>query len=358
MKINPLHHNCEIQSFLNIIGQEYPSFPTKYLNMASNLGMSPLSIIKCLPDRALNAWVSGVESATELALRNSENSAYWDSYKIIHRFINMLVAPCINEYRLRVTAADMQNLGAADKALEFLPLKTGRAYSTTYSTNGTVTGRLTVVDGPNPLTMPPTVKACLTSSFDGGQVLQLDIVAAEPRTALNVMGIDVSGDVYDHVSRILFDGELSRVTCKQATICALYGQSASNLSKLLPVGVNAHEIISGVRNFFQSANLVEKIRLESKNGIMRNALGRPLKMPENPNMLVSHYLQSSAAEISILLFEKFCRAFEEQVTPLYIIHDALLIDCVPNAAAALLERGVLRLRMNDWFYDVKVSTIS
>jgi hypothetical protein len=51
--------------------------------------------------------------------------------------------------------------------------------------------------------------------------------------------------------------------------------------------------------------------------------------------LVSHYLQSSIAEASILMFDHFCS--NHDVIPVFVIHDALIIDCEKPVADRLLQ---------------------
>ena len=62
--------------------------------------------------------------------------------------------------------------------------------------------------------------------------------------------------------------------------------------------------------------------------MLRNAIGRPLNVPDdNPHLLVSYYLQSSVSEGSILMFSRFIEETKLTCRPLFVIHDALIVDC-------------------------------
>jgi hypothetical protein len=241
----------------------------------------------------------------------------------------------------------------------FVPDESDRVPSTVYSNTNTATGRLTVVSGPNPLVMRSETKKMIRSSFKEGRIMQLDLSAAEPRTALNVLGRSQDGiDLYEHIASSILRDSVSRQIAKQAVICALYGQSPKKLSEILPDSINSADVIRKIKNFFEMDKLLSIIKsTEFKNGFIRNAIGRPIAVPAGSNLMLSYYLQSSAAEISILLFSDFCDRMRGWIKPHYIIHDALLFDCDAECYAYLVNKGTINLRHGNWVYPVNISEI-
>lgn len=354
-KMHPVIELCDDQSFLKVIGSDFEPFPARYLRMAEEINLDVSLLMAALPAQRKLAWQRNINSALEEARTNSANSAYESSFRKIRNFLSNLRTPRMDSARLRSISENCDSIGNSSKILDFIPEKDGCVRRTTYTNTGSVTGRLTVVSGPNPLTMSADVKSCLLSTR--GRMVQLDVASAEPKTALHFGGRSLNGDVYECMSSMVFDGALDRSTSKQATICALYGQSPKNLSKILPEGIKPQDAIDGVRKFFGVDDLVCKIKSTSANGRMRNALGRPVIMPETASMVLSYFLQSSAAEISILLFEKFCEAFVDRLDPIYVIHDALIVDCDSDLAEVLLARGGVKVKHGDWSYELKTTQI-
>jgi len=218
---------------------------------------------------------------------------------------------------------------------------------------------LTVKKGPQILTTKANVRKSFRSKFPNGEVLQIDISAAEPNIALNVLGREYVGDVYDHISKNILEAKVSRDEAKLITLCALYGQSPKNLKSQLPDSINPNIVIEKTRKFFGSSDLERMLTLKQREKNLRNVVGRPIRLLEqNRRLLVSYYLQSSAAELSIVLFSEWCKALSDSVVPLYVIHDALLIDCTEELSSELLSKKIIKLHMGDWKFCAKVTNIS
>ena len=95
-----------------------------------------------------------------------------------------------------------------------------------------------------------------------------------------------------------------------------------------------------------------------RNNNLRNVLGRPINLPaSDERLLVSYFLQSSAAEISILAFSQWCRDHQETAKPLYVIHDAVIVDCDESLSNHLLAQKTLPLSVGDWKFESKVTEI-
>jgi len=349
---------CDFSSFLRIVGENVNPIPQSYRSMAEHLGFSYDELIRSMPSGYLANASSSVESALTCATSDPASARYLEPFLKMRSFQRSIRPPAVDGRALATAIDSMEHAGVREKSAAFSPCSDGLAPSTVYSNVGTATGRLTVIEGPNPLVMPPSVKSAFRSRRNGGCILQLDLSAAEPRTALNLIGKRLDDDLYESLALSIIGPGTERSVSKQAVICALYGQSPANLGKLLPAGTDPRRVISSVRDYFEYSRLLHTIRADNSGGRIRNALGRPLNPPaESDAIVLSHYLQSSASEIAILLFDSFCSRFEGHLHPVYIIHDALLIDCEAEAASRLLGMKQLVLRHGDWPYPVKVTTI-
>ena len=152
--------------------------------------------------------------------------------------------------------------------------------------------------------------------------------------------------------------KVTRDQAKLITLCALYGQSANNLKKTLPESINPYGVIRKTRDFFNANILESMLETDMKKENLRNALGRPIILPDkDKRLLVSYFLQSSAAELSILAFSDWYEKNKESSIPLYIIHDALIVDCNAELAESLIRDKKLTLSVGDWKFEAKVTRV-
>jgi len=223
----------------------------------------------------------------------------------------------------------------------------------------TSTGRLTVIEGPNILTLPAAARKSIKSRFPNGKILQIDLTAAEPRIALFYNQIKSPADIYSHIANTILQGKVTRAEAKLITLCALYGQSPKKLSKALPASINSREVIRKTKSFFGSEDLTRSLRQRNMAGNLRNILGRPLKVDhDRSDLLISYFLQSSAAEVSIVMFAEFCEKFKKDVKPLYVVHDALLFDASEEISTLLLSKKSFPLSLGQWKFETKVTEVN
>jgi hypothetical protein len=217
---------------------------------------------------------------------------------------------------------------------------------------------MTVRTGPQILTAVVKVRKCFRSRYVNGKILQIDIISVEPKFALHTAGEDPPKDVYSHLAKVILADKVTRSQAKLITLCALYGQSARKLSERLPDDVNAKRVIQQTRQFFDSDRLEARLKSERKNGVIRNVIGRPIRMPDNDShLLISYYLQSSAAEGAVLMFSKFIQETDLTCVPLGVIHDALILDCDEKSAQKLLSDDNFKLFLGDWEFDAEIKHV-
>jgi len=240
---------------------------------------------------------------------------------------------------LRPTRIDIREFESRRKSPSvesFEPDSSGFAKPVRYS-HATQTGRLKVVDGPKILTISKQDRKVIRSRFSDGRILQVDFVSLEPRVALYSVGENPGKeDVYEWIAKSVGSG-LTRSKVKVPTLSVLYGQSARNDDA---VSSSIHEKI---RSLFKVNELQERM----SGGTFFNGYGRPLEKVED-RLLISHYVQSTAVDVALLGFRKILEGLGDHVgkgvIPLFILHDALILDVSPEMYGhlkSMIDAGVV-----------------
>ena len=198
-----------------------------------------------------------------------------------------------------------------------------------YDRVSTKTGRLTIKGGPQVLTLKKEFRAVFTPQNYDTALYEIDFVSLEPRVALNFAGVHASNDVY--LSFIEASGiKVSRDTAKLAVLCSLYGAGKQRLEQVLRKDgstVGATYLVSEVSKYFRLGDLKSVLRSQAKNGVISNYFGRPIEIDNaRESILVNNYLQSTASDIAIAGFGEFTSRFSSLCKPLFVIHDALIIE--------------------------------
>tara|TARA_B100000212_G_C27329545_1_gene513928 strand:- start:125 stop:1312 length:1188 start_codon:yes stop_codon:yes gene_type:complete len=209
-----------------------------------------------------------------------------------------------------------------------------------YDRVSTKTGRLTIKAGPQILTLKKEYRHVFRPSSPSKKLYEVDFVSLEPRVALCIAGKDVAGDVYTTFSTQSGLG-VSRDVAKLAVLCALYGAGKYRLESVLSKdasSVSAASLLSAVKKFFAIGNLSKSLIHEARSGLICNMFGRPVEVDDSRDtVLVNNFLQSSATDIAILGFLRFVESLQEHVSPLFIIHDALVFEADPKHLAPITE---------------------
>ncbi len=300
------------------------------------------------PDKFRKGLNNTVEAASEVICALA-SSGYMKTYIQSRKMIQKLVSArtCVDRIGKYI---EQNSSGPANvTALKsFIPGNDGYAEIPKYSQTSTATGRLVVKKGPSILTLPAKCRDLIQTRHQRGRIIQVDFVSLEPRVAKYISGFEAPEDIYSDMCDTLFHGSIDRKTAKLATLSALYGVSSGRLDSFLGPGKNAKHIIRSVRRYFG----LDRIESELKNkmisqGNIENVMGRPL-FPDttSSHVLVSHYIQSSAVDIALCGFLDLLKNFEilgVNVDPLYIIHDALVIDVEEtqyNAVKSIVSAGI------------------
>jgi hypothetical protein len=179
----------------------------------------------------------------------------------------------------------------------------------------------------------PTHRRILSSRYDGGQVYQIDFVSLEPRVLRLLRGGDAPADIYGAIASRL-EG-VDRRHAKLATLKSLYGASGSSVRE--EIGAGASKLMKEINDYFGLESLRRRI---SESDDPRNLWGRPIPEARDPHLSVSHYTQSTAVDVSLMGFSKIMDRIADEdldVQPVFVLHDALLVDCHPDAVSRVRE---------------------
>jgi len=345
-------HSREFFKILGVSASQQEESP--YLKIGKALSLTKSEVFRIMPkDQRINLMQEPYEKLID-CLYDKENEVYVQSYLRQKNFLRSLSKPLVDKNYLRKYASDIEHDHIRQKVTKYAD----SIKKTKYSMSGTSTGRLVVTDGPNILTLPSEVRGAIMPTTSNGAIYQLDLVAAEPHLALLVAEKDPPEDIYTHIADSLLESKVSRKTAKLITLSALYGQSARRLSEALPKGINSYDVIKKTKEYFQSNRLKRILRESLEKDNLRNILGRPLHLDKKrPDLAVSHYLQSSIAECSILLFSEFCKQYQAEVLPFYVIHDALIFEGDKEFIDTTFKNDVVNLPMGSWNFQAKFSKV-
>lgn len=237
----------------------------------------------------------------------------------------------LDAYKLREAhAANKSNLES------FRPIVGSMARKTVYERFGTRTGRLTVASGPEILTLKRNYRDILRSSYSGGKIFYADFSALEARAILTIAGRDVLvKDVYTDIAENYLKGKYSRGTVKLAVIAMLYGSGTEALQSLLKVGkTELQTFTDSMKSYFGVDELRSRLYTEwvENDKKIKNFYGRVLTVPEE-STLINSYIQSTGVDIALLGFlaiSEGIKKHQHKVSPLFILHDALILDVHPQ----------------------------
>ena len=330
-------HPQSADDFFALFDIKIDSMPEKYGNISSLLGISSEKKMYIVPKDKLVEHRKKVVDLLDPLFSDTVNIEYFSSYIKCKQFLSSMVPAKIDLNTLNAVIDQQQHDGVKNNLSTFFPVS-GRTMPIKYSMTSSSTGRLSVVKGPRVLTSPAAFKKSLRSEHPGGKVLQIDLKSAEPNFALFSQGRPTSDSIYDDIASKALSSSVDRDTAKLITLSALYGQSISNLRKQLPPNLGAEGVLRKVKQYFSYSDLLNNLTSMYNDGNFKNYLGRPLKTDKS-RLLISHFLQSSVAEASILMFSDFCSQHPD-CSPLFVIHDALIIDCKKEFADHIMSSNV------------------
>jgi len=217
-----------------------------------------------------------------------------------------------------------------------------------YDTAATKTGRMSVVSGPNVLTLKKGFKNNIVSRFEDGHIVEVDYSALEPRTALAVTNSDFAHkeDVYTAVGCLL--GIPDRNITKQVVISFLYGAGHDTICRV--AGIDKHILIpklNELKDLFFYDQTVDSLKKQLiQHGWFKNHAGRVVfPTSDKPGTLFNNYCQSTAVDVALSGFSALFNFFSSRnlgTVPLCFIHDAVLLD-VPSDELEIVRNNTKKL---------------
>lgn len=216
----------------------------------------------------------------------------------------------------------------------FEPDASGWAQPVVYDRMRTRTGRLSVKSGPRILTLKKECRNVLVSRYGAnGKIAYIDFAALEARIILHESGRWFNAvDLYSKLANDVFGGKFSRQVVKGAVISELYGVSNARLAQTLGIPCSdVEQFVDVIRTYFDIDRLRKKICDEyASTGWVRNHYGRRICIDDpSSHVLVNSYVQSTGVDVSTLGFLALLRRYDivaPSVVPLYVLHDALIVD--------------------------------
>lgn len=314
-----------VEALLETAGRDIPSaIPEEYIASMEGVARGqvpwPLVIPLGIIGEHARMIATSVEEAVDKIGDYSEVLA--NSRRVLCR-----LQPCrIDIAALQSCQGDAQ-LGSIDS---FEPGQDFTCGPPVYS-HATATGRLIVKEGPKILTVQKEHRRVLSSKFPGGKMMQVDFVSLEPRVLRLLRAGNSPADLYtDLLLRV--GGDVSRRQVKVAVLRSLYGSSRAGIKE--EVGAIGPKLIREVEDYFGLKALQEKLHQQLRaKGHIKSHWGRPLREATDDHLLVSHFTQSTAVDVSLMGFGQLTdkiTAEDLDVIPCFVLHDALLLDTAPQ----------------------------
>lgn len=280
---------------------------------------------------------------------------YFGLYKKHEIVFNSLRRAAINLTKYEEFMAD-GNEGASKAVLRsFAPAKSHQgvfyASRVEYDRFSSITGRLTIKNGPGILHLRKDYRQVLTSKWgkDGG-VYYVDFRSLEPRILLALKNNQFKApqDLYMNVAQEMGLGEnVDRNIIKTVIISMIYGAGDEELIKKLHNKIDYPEqFVESIKEHFGVEDLRLRLKEEyeaNKGKFIYNYYKRPIFAEAvAPYVLVNYLIQSTAVDVALTGFSNILERLEkskgfELIRPLYVLHDALILD-VHNTMAHLLPK--------------------
>lgn len=349
----------KICDFLNLFFHQEKNFlPEKYKKMFSELSCNKPGF-QYLSSASTRLILHDFVEEIDKIFYSSINREYHKIFSKINNFLNTMSQPLVNVNAINNRVSQCKFDGVVNNYKSFLPVSNGKAETIRYSQTSTLTGRLTVKSGPNILTAPSDIRNCFLPATKNGKIVQIDLISAEPKFALYATQAKVPDDVYNAMCKLIFKNKLTREQAKLVTLCVLYGQSKRNLSKKIPPTISVNNVCKQTSRYFSYDRLVKDIKEGIEDNFMKNYFGRPIKINDcSDNVLVNYFLQSSVAEASLLMFSDLCKEHKNFLTPLYVIHDALIADATESFFDLVDENDSIDLFLGEWKFKSKIKILS
>ena len=288
---------------------------------------------EAIPKPLYKKYFQSIQDAISENLKSDQYKYFRNRISGQQKLISSLQPAYIDEQIFARRYADPATVNKSVLA-SFSPMK-GVTRKVGYNLTGTSTGRLTISEGPQILTLKAEMRDILTSRYEGGKIMQFDYVSLEPRVALILSGQDPVKDIYTDLCAKVLDSQHGRQTAKLLTIATLYGMGVRRVKEL--IGVSKHtalDVLKKLEIFFGVGEVKAHLEEEAKSGFIKNHFGRNIRVRNNAShVLYNNFIQSSAMDAALEGFYQIVQGVEKEghkCVPLFLLHDAIIFDCHPE----------------------------
>jgi hypothetical protein len=341
--------NSTINSLYLLTSPPQPpeAFQKAFKGLSPKLQGSAVPWHLTLPEKAYKSFQKDTETYVH-AQENLDLSYYNNIFVPTQKLFDYIKPAKINVERYDQYA----QLDPTGHITSFKPNNQGYAQTVQYDRVSNITGRFKTSSGPILLHLPKIYRSVLESRWgDNGQVISLDYKSLEPRVLLAASGTQpIEKDIYQSVRASLFQDnpEVTRDVVKKIVLSELYGAGLETLRQRLPNVQDLEAVVGQIAEWFGLESLRSKLYEEWKQTgykFITNFYGKRVKT-ETAHTLVNHYVQSTAVDVAVLGFMNILDYVaeigkEEQIVPVFILHDALILD-VHNNSFSLIN-GLCKL---------------
>ena len=317
-----------------LAGTEVPSQPLdKFRSPFRHTRSRQIMWSKSMPKKAYSKYFQSIQNKICDTLASDQHGYFNERIRPLQHLICNLQPAHINNDIYMSHFSDPNTVNKSVLA-SFNPTN-GQAKKVDYNLIGTATGRLTVLTGPNILTLKKDMRDILTSRFEGGKIMQFDYDSLEPRVALILAGKMPTRDIYVDLCKKVLGGKYGRQTAKLLTIATLYGMGVNRVKELLGVSkITAREVLDKLELFFGVADIKSQLETQAESGCIKNHFGRNIWVRNSaPHVLYNNYIQSTAMDAALEGFYNIVEGVKEnghKCVPIFLLHDAIIFDCHPD----------------------------
>ena len=299
----------------------------KWLKYTSMFNTNVLdNIDNILPDHYKEDWINDKNKAENELNKIDLNLKYLNKFRNNQKIFNNLFPAKINGLSYKVFKELEKNETILSNLEKFKPRK-GFCEVVSYNQANTISGRLTTkTNSPNILTLPARCRKIFESRWQqNGDLLYVDFKTLEPRVVRKINSKDAANDIYLEIASLL-DFEVDRIVIKRGIISTLYG-STSTISGLSQERSNL--VLEATKKYFDLTSIIRKASYVHDVGCRSNFFGRPIWNidEDQENKIINNYIQSTAVDITLSYFSELCDKINlELCKPIFIIHDALILD--------------------------------
>lgn len=361
-----LANNC-IKSLCKIEGIDFESLvPNKFITSMKNVMKDEFVYEnvpwqKVLPPQIYRFFLLELVKKITKALDGIDTRYFDETFSSVSSLFKELDYAAINVPKLHAYLENPETVNP-HTLKTFKPIAGSFARKVEYNRFASRTGRLTVSNGPDILTLKREFRDVIVSRFKGGSLRYVDFSSLEARVLLAASGDEiVAKDIYTSIRDKLIPSK-SRDITKLIVLATVFGSGRAGLLKLSGLKEKKlEEVQEKIREIFNVSAFEKKLQEEfqSSHGYIRNAFGRRVIVNEE-RTLINSFVQSTGVDVSLLGFQKVVNEIKNcnlSAKPIFILHDALIIDTPKDEiesldaiAAKPIEIPKMKI---PFFFDVK-----